>query len=97
MARKVRAAFDPKAFLSTVDHGRTLSSVARHAVVSRQSAPAECGVLHPEKQIKIVGPRPAGGHMCCGVVRRLERIALVSTRRHGDDATPASMRLPCAS
>ena len=33
MARKVRAAFDPKAFFSTVDHGRTLSSVVRNAVI----------------------------------------------------------------
>ena len=51
---KVRAAFDPKAFLSTVDHGRTLSSVARNAVIFRQSGPADAVFYIQKGRIKIV-------------------------------------------
>src|SRR5215210_5926817 len=54
MARKVRAAFDLKAFLSTVNHGRTLSSIARNAVIFRQSALADAVFYIQKGRIKIV-------------------------------------------
>ena len=41
MARRSRATFDPKAFLATVNHGRTISSYAKDDVVFRQGSPAD--------------------------------------------------------
>ena len=68
MARKVRAAFDPKAFLSTVDHGRTLSSVARNAVIFRQSAPADAVFYIQKGRIKIVVTSKQGKEAVVGVL-----------------------------
>jgi CRP/FNR family cyclic AMP-dependent transcriptional regulator len=68
MARKVRAAFDPKAFFSTVDHGRTLSSVVRNAVVFRQSAPADAVFYIQKGRIKIVVTSQQGKEAVVGVL-----------------------------
>ena len=53
MARKVRAAFDPKVFLSTVNHGRTNSLIARNAVIFRQSGPADAVFYIQKGKVKI--------------------------------------------
>jgi CRP/FNR family transcriptional regulator, cyclic AMP receptor protein len=68
MARKVRAAFDPKVFLSTVDHGRTLSSVARNAVIFRQSGPADAVFYIQKGRIKIVVTSKQGKEAVVGVL-----------------------------
>ena len=68
MARKVRAAFDPKVFLSTVDRGRTLSSVARNAVIFRQSAPADAVFYIQKGRIKIVVTSKQGKEAVVGVL-----------------------------
>ena len=68
MARKVRAAFDPKAFLSTVDHGRTNSLVARNAVIFRQSGPADAVFYIQKGRIKIVVTSKQGKEAVVGVL-----------------------------
>jgi CRP/FNR family cyclic AMP-dependent transcriptional regulator len=54
MARRVPAVFDPKAFLSTVDHGRTMLAFAKNAVMFRQSDPADAVFYIQKGKIKIV-------------------------------------------
>src|SRR6185312_13177853 len=39
MARKPKATFDPKTFLATVNHGRTVSTYPRDAAVFQQGGP----------------------------------------------------------
>ena len=68
MARKVRAAFDPKVFLSTVDHGRTNSLVARNAVIFRQSGPADAVFYIQKGRIKIVVTSKQGKEAVVGVL-----------------------------
>lgn len=68
MARKVRAAFDAKVFLSTVDHGRTLSSVTRNAVIFRQSGPADAVFYIQKGRIKIVVTSKQGKEAVVGVL-----------------------------
>jgi CRP/FNR family cyclic AMP-dependent transcriptional regulator len=68
MARKVQAAFDPKAFLSTGDHGRTNSMVARNAVIFRQSAPADAVFYIQKGRIKIVVTSQQGKEAVVGVL-----------------------------
>jgi hypothetical protein len=68
MARKVRAAFDLKAFLSTVNHGRTLSSVARNAVIFRQSGLADAVFYIQKGRIKIVVTSKQGKEAVVGVL-----------------------------
>ena len=54
MARKTKKTFDPKMFLGTVNHGRTVSSYRRDAIVFRQAGPAD-GVFYIRKgRVKIV-------------------------------------------
>jgi len=68
MARKVRATFDPKVFFSTVDHGRTLSSVAPNAVIFRQSAPADAVFYIKKGKIKIVVTSKQGKEAVVGML-----------------------------
>ena len=67
MARKVRAAFDPKAFFSTVNHGRTLSSVGRNTVIFRQSGPADAVFYIQKGRIKIVVTSKQGKEAVVGI------------------------------
>ena len=54
MARKAKKTFDPKTFLATVNHGRTVSTYPREAVVYQQAGPADA-VFHIRKgRVKIV-------------------------------------------
>jgi CRP/FNR family cyclic AMP-dependent transcriptional regulator len=54
MAKKTASAFDPKAFLATVSHGRTVASYTREAVVFLQSSPADAVFYIQKGKIKIV-------------------------------------------
>src|SRR6266481_1275793 len=53
MARKAKTTFDPKLFLATVNHGRTVSTYARHAVVFRQASPADAVFYIRKGRVKI--------------------------------------------
>jgi CRP-like cAMP-binding protein len=53
MARRPKATFDPKAFLATVNHGRTISTYARDEVVFRQGSPADAVFYIRRGNIKI--------------------------------------------
>ena len=68
MARKVRAAFDPKVFLSTVDHGRTNASVASNTVIFRQAGPADAVFYIQKGRIKIVVTSKQGKEAVVGVL-----------------------------
>ena len=68
MARKVRAAFDPKVFLSTVDHGRTNASVASNTVIFRQAGPADAVFYIEKGRIKIVVTSKQGKEAVVGVL-----------------------------
>jgi CRP/FNR family transcriptional regulator, cyclic AMP receptor protein len=54
MARKTKKTFDPKAFLATVNHGRTVSTYRRDAIVFRQAGPADAVFYIRKGRIKIV-------------------------------------------
>jgi CRP/FNR family transcriptional regulator, cyclic AMP receptor protein len=54
MARRSKPTFDPKTFLATVNHGRTISTYAKDDVVFRQGSPAD-GVFYIRRgNIKLV-------------------------------------------
>ena len=54
MARKAKTTFDPKIFLATVNHGRTVSTYPREAVVFRQSGPADAVFYVRKGRVKIM-------------------------------------------
>jgi CRP/FNR family transcriptional regulator, cyclic AMP receptor protein len=54
MARSAKATFDPKAFLATVNRGRTIASYAADAPVYRQGAPADAVFYIQKGKVKIV-------------------------------------------
>jgi len=54
MARKVASAFDPKAFLATVNHGRTVSRYAKNAVIFPQAGPSDAVFYVQKGMIKLV-------------------------------------------
>jgi CRP-like cAMP-binding protein len=54
MARKAKKTFDPKTFLATVNHGRTVSTYPRDAVLYRQASPADAVFYIRKGRIKIV-------------------------------------------
>ena len=54
MARKTKKTFDPKMFLATVNHGRTVSSYRRDAIVFRQAGPADAVFYIRKGRVKIV-------------------------------------------
>ena len=54
MARRSRVTFDPKAFLATVNHGRTISTYASDDVVFRQGSPADAVFYVRRGNIKVV-------------------------------------------
>jgi len=53
MARRSRPTFDPKAFLATVNHGRTISTYAKDDVVFRQGSPADAVFYIRRGNIKV--------------------------------------------
>jgi CRP/FNR family transcriptional regulator, cyclic AMP receptor protein len=54
MAKKARSAFDPKTFLSTVNHGRTVSTYRKNAIVYSQTSVADAVFYIQSGKIKIV-------------------------------------------
>jgi len=54
MAKKARSAFDPKTFLSTVNHGRTVSTYRKDAIVYAQASAADAVFYIQSGKIKIV-------------------------------------------
>jgi CRP/FNR family cyclic AMP-dependent transcriptional regulator len=54
MAKKAQSTFDPKSFLSTVNHGRTVSNYRKDAVVYRQASAADAVFYIQNGKIKIV-------------------------------------------
>ncbi len=54
MARKAKTTFDPKIFLATVNHGRTVSIYAKDAAVFWQAGPADAVFYIRKGKIKIV-------------------------------------------
>ena len=54
MARKAKKTFDPKIFLATVNHGRTVSTFPRDAVVFQQASPADAVFYIRKGRIKLV-------------------------------------------
>jgi CRP/FNR family cyclic AMP-dependent transcriptional regulator len=54
MAKKIASAFDPKVFLATVNHGRTISKYAKNAVVYQQGGPADAVFYVQKGRIKLV-------------------------------------------
>jgi CRP-like cAMP-binding protein len=54
MAKKAVSTFDPKTFLATVNHGRTISNYAKNAVVFGQAGPADSVFYIHKGRIKLV-------------------------------------------
>jgi CRP-like cAMP-binding protein len=54
MAKKAQSAFDPKSFLSTVNHGRTVSTYRKNAIVYPQTSVADAVFYIQSGKIKIV-------------------------------------------
>jgi CRP-like cAMP-binding protein len=54
MAKKAVSAFDPKTFLSTVNHGRTISNYAKNAVIFPQAGAADAVFYIHQGRIKLV-------------------------------------------
>ena len=54
MAKNPVSAFDPKVFLATVNHGRTVSKYAKNAVVFQQGGPADAVFYIQKGRIKLV-------------------------------------------
>jgi CRP/FNR family cyclic AMP-dependent transcriptional regulator len=54
MAKRAKAAFDPKVFLATVNHGRKITHYRKAAVVFPQTAPADAVFYIRKGRIKLV-------------------------------------------
>jgi CRP/FNR family transcriptional regulator, cyclic AMP receptor protein len=54
MANRAKAAFDPKVFLATVNHGRKISHYRKDTVVFQQATPADAVFYVRKGRIKIV-------------------------------------------
>ena len=68
MAAKVRPVFDPKTFLSTIGRGRSTATIARNAIIYRQSAPADSVFYIQKGRIKIVVTSKQGKEAVVGVL-----------------------------
>src|SRR5471032_1248053 len=53
MVKKAKLTFDPKAFLATVNHGRTVTEYRKDAVVYRQASAADAVFYIQQGKIKI--------------------------------------------
>jgi CRP/FNR family cyclic AMP-dependent transcriptional regulator len=69
MARRSRATFDPKAFLATVNHGRTISTYAKDDVVFRQGSPADAVFYIRRGNIKVVVTSTRGREAVVAILR----------------------------
>ncbi len=69
MARRAKATFDPKAFLATVNHGRTISTYAKDAVIFRQGSPADAVFYVRKGNIKVVVTSKQGREAVIAILR----------------------------
>src|SRR5471032_3506559 len=53
MVKKAKLTFDPKAFLATVNHGRTVAEYRKDAVIYRQASPADAVFYVQKGRVKI--------------------------------------------
>lgn len=67
MARKIPAAFDANAFLSTVHQGRSTAEFAKNAIIFRQSGPADAVFYVQKGRIKIVVTSKQGKEAVVGI------------------------------
>lgn len=68
MAKRPAPAFDPKTFLATVSHGRTVASYDKEAVVFRQSSPADAVFYVQEGKVKITVASKQGKEAVIGIL-----------------------------
>src|SRR6185369_11336637 len=68
MAKKANATFDPKAFLATVDHGRTISKYAKDALIFAQAGPADAVFYIQKGRLKIVVESDQGKEAVVAIV-----------------------------
>jgi len=68
MAWKAEAVFDPKVFLATVNHGRTVSNYRKDAVVYRQASAADDVFYIQNGKIKIVVTSKQGKAAVVGIL-----------------------------
>jgi CRP/FNR family transcriptional regulator, cyclic AMP receptor protein len=68
MAGKAESTFDPKAFLTTVGPGHTVSDLRKNAVVFRQSAAADAVFYIQKGKIKIVVASEEGKEAVVGIL-----------------------------
>ena len=68
MARRAESAFDPKAFLATVNHGHTVSDLRREEVVFQQSAAADAVFYIQKGKIKMVVASKQGKEAVVGIL-----------------------------
>ena len=68
MAKKALSAFDPKTFLSTVDHGRTVANYRKNAVVYRQASAADAVFYIQSGKVKIVVASKQGKEAVVGIL-----------------------------
>jgi CRP-like cAMP-binding protein len=68
MAKTANATFDPKAFLATVDHGRTISKYAKDALIFAQAGPADAVFYIQKGRIKIAVESEQGKEAVVAIV-----------------------------
>lgn len=68
MATKAASTFDPKAFLATVNRGRTVSTYRREAVVFQQASPADAVFYIQKGKIKITVASKQGKEAVVGIL-----------------------------
>jgi CRP-like cAMP-binding protein len=68
MAKKAKSTFDPKIFLTTVSHGRTISKYAKDAVIFPQGGPADSVFYVQKGRIKIVVESEQGKEAVVGIL-----------------------------
>jgi CRP-like cAMP-binding protein len=68
MAKKAKSTFDPKIFLATVSHGRTISKHAKDAVIFPQAGPADSVFYVQKGRIKIVVESEQGKEAVVGIL-----------------------------
>src|SRR5476651_1015153 len=68
MARKVAPTFDPKVFLATVNHGRTVNTYRKDAVIFLQASPADAVFYVQKGKIKITVASERGKEAVVGIL-----------------------------
>lgn len=69
MARRSKATFDPKEFLATVTHGRTISTYGKDDVIFRQGSPSDAVFYIRRGNIKVVVTSRQGREAVVAILR----------------------------